>query len=65
MKPTRIFKANFPPGFLGTTAVTDPTTDRDFFSLKTDAVTGVNTVTVDRDGRGADDVHAARKHRRT
>ena len=43
---TRIFKANFPPGFFDTTGVTDPTSDPDFFSLKTDAVTGVNTVTV-------------------
>jgi Flp pilus assembly protein TadG len=43
---TRIFKANFPLGFLDTTSVTDPTTDPNFFSLTTDAKTGVNTVTV-------------------
>jgi len=43
---TRIFKANFPAGYLGTSSVTDPTTDPNFFSLTTDATTGVNTVTV-------------------
>src|SRR6185295_12803873 len=43
---TRIFKANFPPGYFDTTGVTDPTTDVNFFSLKTDAATGINTVTV-------------------
>src|SRR6267142_6619927 len=43
---TRIFKANFPLGFFDTTSVTDPTTDPNFFSLTTDAKTGVNTVTV-------------------
>src|SRR4029077_462947 len=41
-----IFRANFPPGYLGTSSVTDPTTDPGFFSLTTDAATGVNTVTV-------------------
>jgi Flp pilus assembly protein TadG len=43
---TRIFKANFPPGYFDTTGVTDPTTDPNFFSMTTDAATGVNTVTV-------------------
>ena len=43
---TRIFKANFPAGYMGTSSVTDPTTDPGFFSLTTDAATGVNTVTV-------------------
>lgn len=42
----RIFKANFPPGYFGTTTVTDPTTDPDFFRLETIAATGVNVVTV-------------------
>jgi Flp pilus assembly protein TadG len=42
----RIFKANFPPGYLDTSSVTDPTSDPNFFSLSTDAATGVNTVTV-------------------
>ena len=41
-----IFKANYPGGFMGTTSVTDPTTDPGFFSLTTDATTGVNTVRV-------------------
>jgi Mg-chelatase subunit ChlD len=43
---TRIFQANFPAGYFGTSSATDPTTDAGFFSLTTDAVTGVNTVTV-------------------
>jgi len=42
----RIFKANFPAGYFGTSSSTDPTTDPGFFSLTTDATTGVNTVTV-------------------
>src|SRR5262245_54550934 len=42
----RIFKANFPAGYLDTSSVTDPTADPNFFSLRTDAATGVNTVTV-------------------
>src|SRR5436190_13124262 len=41
-----IFRANFPPGYLGTSSVTDPTTDPGFFTLTTNAATGVNTVTV-------------------
>src|SRR5881409_2341581 len=43
---TRIFKANFPAGYLDTSSVTDPTTDPNFFSLRTDTATGVNIVTV-------------------
>src|SRR5262249_36926740 len=42
----RIFKANFPAGYFGTTSSTDPTTDPGFFSMATDATTGINTVTV-------------------
>jgi len=42
----RIFKANFPAGFLGTSAATDPTTDPSFYSLTTDTTTAVNTVTI-------------------
>src|ERR1700680_1402816 len=38
---TRIFKANFPSGYMGTSSVANPT-----FSLTTDAATGVNIVTV-------------------
>ncbi len=40
-----IFKANFPPGYFGTVGA-DPTTAADFFSLTTDAATGINTVAV-------------------
>jgi Flp pilus assembly protein TadG len=43
---TRVFKANFPVGYLGTSAVTDPTSDPNFFSLTTIPATGVNVVTV-------------------
>ena len=42
----RIFKANFPLGFMGTTAVTDPALDADFFKLQTIQSSGVNVVTV-------------------
>lgn len=42
----RIFRANFPAGYLGTSSVTDPTTDTSFYALTTDTVTGVNTVKV-------------------
>jgi len=42
----RIFNANFPAGYLGTSSVTDPTADPGFYSLTTDNTTGVNTVTV-------------------
>jgi Flp pilus assembly protein TadG len=43
---TRVFKANFPVGFFGTSSSTDPTADPGFFSLQTDRATGVNVVTV-------------------
>jgi Flp pilus assembly protein TadG len=42
----KIFNANFPIGFMGTTTVTDPTTDPNFFALTTDPTTGVNIVTI-------------------
>jgi Flp pilus assembly protein TadG len=42
---TRIFKANFPLGFLGTTSG-DPTTAADFFSAHVIPASGVNVVTV-------------------
>jgi Flp pilus assembly protein TadG len=42
----RIFKANFPPGYLGTSTEVDPTVAADFFSSSVDLTTGVNTVTV-------------------
>lgn len=43
---TRIFKANFPPGYLGTSQVGDPTAAAGFFDLETIPATGVNVVTV-------------------
>jgi Flp pilus assembly protein TadG len=42
----RIFNANFPAGYMGTSTVTDPTADPSFYSLVTDASTGVNTITI-------------------
>jgi Flp pilus assembly protein TadG len=42
----RIFKANFPPGYLGTSTASDPTAAADFFTSSVDVTTGVNTVTV-------------------
>lgn len=42
----RIFRANFPTGFMGTTSVTDPATDPGFYSLQTVQATGANVVTV-------------------
>jgi len=42
----RIFKANFPAGYLGTLTSTDPTTDPNFFTSSVDTATGVNTVDV-------------------
>src|SRR5436853_6390544 len=41
---TRIFKANFPTGWLGTSASPDPTAAGNFFNVSTNAATGVNTV---------------------
>jgi Flp pilus assembly protein TadG len=43
---SRIFKANFPDGYLGTSAVTDPTTAPNFFQLVTDQANGLNIITV-------------------
>jgi Flp pilus assembly protein TadG len=43
---TRIFKANFPPGYMDTPASVDPTTAGNFFVLQTISATGVNVVTV-------------------
>ncbi len=42
----RIFRANFPAGYLGTSTVTDPATDPGFFETQTIRETGVNIVTV-------------------
>src|SRR5688572_27904236 len=40
----RIFTANFPPGYLGTSTASDPTTTTGFFTSSVDLATGVNTV---------------------
>jgi Flp pilus assembly protein TadG len=42
----RIFRANFPPGYMGTLTSPDPTAAGNFFSLRTDEANGVNIVTV-------------------
>ena len=46
LKAEQVFRANFPSGFLGTSSVTDPTADPNFYSLTTDAATGINVVTI-------------------
>jgi Flp pilus assembly protein TadG len=43
---TRIFKANFPPGYLGTSSATDPTADPAFFSTQVVPASALNIVTV-------------------
>src|SRR4051812_15432118 len=43
---TRIFKANFPAGYFGTSSSTDPTTDPNFFHSDVIEASGVNVVTV-------------------
>ena len=43
---TQIFKANFPPGYLGTATSPDPTTAANFFTSTVNAASGVNVVTV-------------------
>jgi Flp pilus assembly protein TadG len=42
----RIFKANFPPGYIGTNPTPDPTAAPDFFDLRTDVENGINYVTI-------------------
>ena len=42
----KVFNANFPEGYLGTTSVTDPATASDFFSSHVEAQNGVNVVNV-------------------
>src|SRR5882672_1941197 len=42
----QIFKANFPPGYLGTSTSTDPTAAANFFASTVNAATGVNPGTV-------------------
>jgi Flp pilus assembly protein TadG len=42
----QIFKANFPPGYMGTDASSDPTAAANFFASSVNTTTGVNTVTV-------------------
>src|SRR5262245_3066320 len=46
LEAERIFKANFPLGFMGTSSVTDPTTAANFFQSHVDNATGVNIVNV-------------------
>ena len=43
---TRIFQANFPTGYLGTSSATDPTTDPNFFISTVVPASGTNIVTV-------------------
>src|SRR6185369_1467642 len=43
---SRVFKANFPDGFMGISPGQDPTTAGNFFASHVDAATGVNTVDI-------------------
>ena len=43
---SRLFQQNFPQGYMGTSAVTDPFSDPNFYSMHTVPETGVNVVTV-------------------
>src|SRR5690349_6606068 len=40
----KIFKANFPNGFMGVSLATDPTAAPNFFHSSIDEATGINTV---------------------
>jgi Flp pilus assembly protein TadG len=42
----QIFKANFPPGYMGTAAAPDPTAAANFFASVVNPATGINVVTV-------------------
>jgi Flp pilus assembly protein TadG len=42
----RIFRANFPAGYLGTSSVTDPASDANFFTKTYDSESGANIITV-------------------
>ncbi len=42
----RIFRANFPDGYLGTSSVTDPATDPNFFNKTYDAISGANIISI-------------------
>jgi len=43
---TKIFQANFPPGFGGSSTVTDPTTVAGFFAMTTDNVNAKTIITI-------------------
>jgi Flp pilus assembly protein TadG len=43
---SQIFKANFPPGYLGTDTSSDPTAAANFFNSTVNAASGVNVVTI-------------------
>src|SRR5690348_12978978 len=42
----KVFNANFPPNFMGTTARTDPATDADFYEMHTIEETGLHVVSI-------------------
>jgi Mg-chelatase subunit ChlD len=42
----KIFRANFPDGYMGVSSVTNPTTEANFFDMDTIVETGVNVVTI-------------------
>ncbi len=57
----KVFKANFPAGYLGTNG-TDPTLAGDFYSSSVNAATGVNTVKVKASDDAAHHLHETRRH---
>jgi Flp pilus assembly protein TadG len=42
----KVFKANFPPDFMGVSSVTDPASDPDFYEMHTVEESGVHVVTI-------------------
>jgi Flp pilus assembly protein TadG len=46
VEATQIFKANFPPGYMGTDTSSDPTAAANFFNSTVNAASGVNVVTI-------------------
>ena len=60
----RIFRPTFRVGYMGTSSVTDPIADPDFFDLQTDHRDRRQRRHGHGDGDAADDVHAARQLQR-
>ena len=46
LEAARVFRANFPLGFMNVLSVTDPVSDPNFFQLDTDLGSGISTITI-------------------